>query len=163
MEVVLFWVFAILSVGGGVMVVLHRNPMNSAISLVVTMLCLAGLYVLLMGAFIAVIQVLVYAGAVMVLMLFVIMMLTLREDALQREGQPAVWVLAGIVGFLVVLRLARLFPSTPAALPATPDFGSIEAVGSQLFSHYLLPFELTSVLLLIAIVGAVILAKRTTP
>ena len=111
MEVLLFWVFAILSVGCGVMVVLHRNPMDSAIYLVVTMLCLAGLYALLTAAFIAVIQVLVYAGAVMVLMLFVIMMLNLHEDTLQREGQTIVWVLAGIIGVLVVLRLARLFPA----------------------------------------------------
>jgi NADH-quinone oxidoreductase subunit J len=145
MDVVLFWVFAIVSVGGGALVVLHRNPMNSAIALVVTMLCLV-----------------VYAGAVMVLMLFVIMMLNLRDDTLQREGRTSMWVLAGIIGLLVVWRLARLFPGTPPDLPAAPNFGSIEAVGNQLFSRYLLPFELTSVLLLIAIVGAVILAKRTT-
>ena len=162
MEVVLFWVFAILSVGSGVLVVLHRNPMNSAISLVITMLCLAGLYVLLMGAFIAVIQILVYAGAVMVLVLFVIMMLNLQEDSLQREGHLAFWALAGVVGLVVVLRVARLFPGTPSTVPAAPDFGTIEAVGNALFSRYLLPFELTSVLLLIAIIGAVILAKRTT-
>lgn len=163
MEVFLFWIFAIVSVACGVMVVLHRNPMNSAIYLVVTMLCLAGLYILLMGAFIAVIQVLVYAGAVMVLMLFVIMMLNLREETLRREGRPAVWVFAGIIGFIVVLRLARLFPDAPADLAMAPDFGTIEAVGSQLFAQYMLPFELTSVLLLIAIIGAVILGKRTTP
>lgn len=163
MEVFLFWIFAIVSVGCGAMVVWHRNPMNSAIYLVITMLCLAGLYVLLMGAFIAVIQILVYAGAVMVLMLFVIMMLNLREETLQREGHLAVWVGAGIIGLIVVLRLARLFPATPAALAMAPDFGSIEAVGSQLFAQYMLPFELTSVLLLIAIIGAVILAKRTAP
>ena len=163
MEVFLFWVFAIVSVGCGVMLVLHRNPMNSAIYLVVTMLCLAGLYVLLMGAFIAVIQVLVYAGAVMVLMLFVIMMLNLREETLRREGRPVAWVFAAIIGFIVVLRLARLFPDTPADLAMAPDFGTIEAVGSQLFAQYMLPFELTSVLLLIAIIGAVILGKRITP
>jgi NADH-quinone oxidoreductase subunit J len=110
-----------------------------------------------------VIQVLVYAGAVMVLMLFVIMMLNLSEETLRREGRPAVWVGAGVIGFIVVLRLARLFPDTPADVAIAPDFGTIEAVGSQLFTQYMLPFELTSVLLLIAMIGAVILGKRTTP
>jgi NADH-quinone oxidoreductase subunit J len=163
MEALLFWVFAIVGVGSGVLVVFHRNPMNSAIYLVVTMLCLAGLYVLLSGPFVAVIQVLVYAGAVMVLMLFVIMMLNLREDALQREGGLLSWLVAGLLGLVVVLRLAQVFPRGPAELAVATDFGTIEAVGTKLFTVYLLPFELTSVLLLIAIIGAVILAKRSTP
>jgi NADH-quinone oxidoreductase subunit J len=162
MEAFLFWVFAIVSVVCGVMVVFHRNPMTSAIYLVITMLCLAGLYVLLSGAFVAVIQVLVYAGAVMVLMLFVIMMLNLREETLQREGSLLAWGLAGVIGLLLVVRLARLFPN-PAVSPRPEGFGTIEAVGRKLFDPYLLPFELTSVLLLIAIIGAVILAKRPTP
>jgi NADH-quinone oxidoreductase subunit J len=144
------------------MVVFHRNPMTSAIYLVITMLCLAGFYVLLSGAFVAVIQVLVYAGAVMVLMLFVIMMLNLREETLQREGSLLAWGLAGVIGLGLVVRLARLFPN-PAIPPRLEDFGTIEAVGSKLFDPYLLPFELTSVLLLIAIIGAVILAKRPSP
>ena len=95
METFLFWIFAIVGVGCGFMVVFHRNPMSSAIYLVVTMLCLAGFYALLAGAFVAVIQVLVYAGAVMVLMLFVIMMLNLREETLQREGSILTWIIAG--------------------------------------------------------------------
>ena len=92
METFLFWIFAIVGVGCGFMVVFHRNPMSSAIYLVVTMLCLAGFYALLAGPFVAVIQVLVYAGAVMVLMLFVIMMLNLREETLQREGSRRAWL-----------------------------------------------------------------------
>lgn len=161
MEAFLFWVFAIVGVGCGIRVVFHRNPMSSAIYLVVTMLCLAGLYALLAGPFVAVIQVLVYAGAVMVLMLFVIMMLNLREETLQREGSTRAWLVAGIIGLALVLFLVPPFPRTPvSALPAA--FGTIEDVGSKLFTVYLLPFELTSVLLLIAIIGAVILAKRRT-
>jgi len=165
METFLFgllsWVFAIVGVGCGIMVVFHRNPMNSAIYLVVTMLCLAGLYALLAGPFVAVIQVLVYAGAVMVLMLFVIMMLNLREETLQREGSIIAWVVAGLVGLGLVLYLVPPFPRTSVGTPQ-PGFGSIEDVGTQLFTVYMLPFELTSVLLLIAIIGAVILAKRRT-
>jgi len=161
METFLFWIFAIVGVGCGIMVVFHRNPMSSAIYLVVTMLCLAGLYALLAGPFVAVIQVLVYAGAVMVLMLFVIMMLNLREETLQREGSLWIWLLAGLIGLGLVVTVVPPFPRTPPGIP-TPAFGTIEAVGNQLFTVYMLPFELTSVLLLIAIIGAVILAKRRT-
>lgn len=161
METFLFWIFAIVGVGCAGMVVLHRNPMSSAIYLVVTMLCLAGLYALLSGPFVAVIQVLVYAGAVMVLMLFVIMMLNLREEALQREGSLMAWLIAGLIGLVLVVAVIPPFPRTPAAA-LLPTFGTIEAVGNRLFTTYMLPFELTSVLLLVAIIGAVILTKRRT-
>ena len=164
MEVLLFWSFAIVGVACGVMVVWHRNPMSSAIYLVVTMLCLAGFYVLLSGAFVAVIQVLIYAGAVMVLILFVIMMLNVPQETLQREGSVLTWVVAGVIGLFLTVRLARLVrQGQPAALPPLgEDFGTIQAIGERLFGPYVLPFELTSVLLLIAIIGAVILAKRRT-
>ena len=163
MEIFLFWLFAVVGTGCGFLVVWHRNPMNSAICLVITMLCLAGLYVLLSSGFVATVQILIYAGAVMVLMLFVIMMLNLRADTLQREGSARAWLLAGGVGVALVFRIAQLFsmdgdPNPPAA----EDFGAIEAVGISLFSTYLLPFELAAVLLLIAVIGAVILAKRAT-
>ena len=163
MEVLLFWIFAVVGMGCGFLVVWHRNPMNSAIYLVITMLCLAGLYVLLMSGFVATVQILIYAGAVMVLMLFVIMMLNLRSDTLEREGSTRAWVLAGVVGVVLVFRIAGLFSIGDGNPPASENFGTIEAVGASLFSTYLLPFELAAVLLLIAVIGAVILAKRTTP
>ena len=159
METFLFWLFAIVGVGCGIMVVFHRNPMSSAIYLVVTMLCLAGFYALLAGPFVAVIQVLVYAGAVMVLILFVIMMLNLQEETLEREGGRVTWIIAGLIGLGLVMVVVRQFPHTPAGM-LEPAFGTIEEVGNKLFTVYMLPFELTSVLLLIAIIGAVILAKR---
>jgi NADH-quinone oxidoreductase subunit J len=161
METFLFWIFAIVGVGCGLMVVCHRNPMSSAIYLVVTMLCLAGFYALLAGPFVAVIQVLVYAGAVMVLMLFVIMMLNLRPETLQREGGILTWIIAAVIGLVLVVAVVPPFPRPPMG-PPPPAFGTIEEVGSKLFTVYMLPFELTSVLLLIAIIGAVILAKRRT-
>jgi NADH-quinone oxidoreductase subunit J len=138
--------------------------MSSAIYLVITMLCLAGFYVLLHGAFVAVIQVLIYAGAVMVLMLFVIMMLNLREESLQREGSLPGWIIAGVIGLFLVLKLGGLFGLAGRADLAAPTegFGTLQSMGTTLFGTYVLPFELTSVLLLIAIIGAVILAKRTT-
>lgn len=163
MEGLLFWILSIVGVGCGVMVVWHQNPMSSAIYLVVTMLSLAGLYVLLGGPFMAVIQVLIYAGAVMVLMLFVIMMLNLGEETLRREGTPLAWGVAGVVGLVVVFKLATLFGSHAGGELAEPEaaFGTIQQTGLTLFGDFALPFELTSILLLVAIVGAVILAKRT--
>ena len=161
MEAFLFWLFALVGMACGVMVVWHRNPMGSAVYLVVTMLCLAGLYALLSGPFVAVLQVLIYAGAVMVLILFVIMMLDARQAVMPREGSLSAWIIAAVVGLIVVIKLAALFSQGQA--PAVDEnFGTIEGVGAQLFSSYVLPFELISVLLLIAIIGAVILAKRRT-
>jgi NADH-quinone oxidoreductase subunit J len=164
MEVFLFWIFALVSVVCGVMVVWHRNPMSSAIYLVITMLCLAGFYALLNGAFVAVIQVLVYAGAVMVLILFVIMMVNVPQESLQREGSTPAWIAAGVIGVLLVIRLAGLFRQVQPETLAQPgeEFGTIQEVGAHLFGPFVLPFELTSILLLVAIIGAVLLAKRRT-
>lgn len=164
MEALLFWIFAIVGVSCGIMVVWSRNPMSSAIYLVVTMLCLAGFYMLLNGGFIATIQVLVYAGAVVVLILFVIMMLNLQEDALQREGGLTAWGILALIGLFLVIKIGNaLSPQTGADLPAAPEtFGTLQDVGSKLFGTYVLPFELTSILLLVAIIGAVALARRTS-
>ena len=163
MEAFLFWIFTVVGVSCAIMVVWNRNPMNSAIYLVATMLCLAGFYVLLNGGFIATIQVLVYAGAVVVLILFVIMMLNLRTDALQREGRLSEWGIFAIIGLFLVIEIGNaLSPQTSAPLPAAPDaFGTLQNVGAKLFDVYVLPFELTSILLLVAIIGAVGLARRT--
>lgn len=159
MEALLFWIFSIVGVACGVMVVWHRNPMGSAIYLVVTMLCLSGLYALLNGAFVAVLQVLIYAGAVMVLMLFVIMMLSVRAEGGPREGSTAVWIVSGVIGLIVVFKVGAL-PGMGLPPEAAAEFGTIQGVGSLLFNVYVLPFELISVLLLIAVIGAVILSKR---
>jgi NADH-quinone oxidoreductase subunit J len=95
----------------------------------------------------------------MVLILFVIMMLNLQEETLEREGGMVTWILAGLIGLGLVMAVVRQFPHTPAGTPEAA-FGTIEEVGNKLFTVYMLPFELTSVLLLVAIIGAVILAKR---
>lgn len=159
MEAFLFWIFAIVGVFCGGMVVWHRNPMGSAIYLVVTMLCLSGFYALLNGAFVSVLQVLIYAGAVMVLMLFVIMMLNMRAASDERESSLPVWIGAGVVGLVVLVKFALLlqYGKPPEAAEA---FGTIQGVGAALFSTYVLPFELISVLLVVAVIGAVILTKR---
>jgi NADH-quinone oxidoreductase subunit J len=123
------------------------------------MLCLSGFYALLNGALVSVIQVLIYAGAVMVLMLFVIMMLNVQAASDERESSLPVWIGAGVVGLVVLVKYALLlqYGKPPEA---DEEFGTIQGVGEALFSTYVLPFELISVLLVVAVIGAVILAKR---
>lgn len=163
-EAVLFYLFSILAVVAGLGVVTSRNPITSAISLVVCFFFLAADYVLLDAHFVAVIQILVYAGAIMVLFVFVIMLLNLRDSSqapildLSRRALVGITV-AGLLGMGVVTAAAAYH----AGAPATPgaDFGTIAAVGRALFTGpYLLPFETVSLLLTVAVVGAVVLAKK---
>jgi NADH-quinone oxidoreductase subunit J len=165
----LWWVFASLALGGGIGMITRKNPIASLLFLVLTFFSLAALYVLLGAHFIAAIQVIVYAGAIMVLFLFVIMLLNLGHDYVAdlRGGLWIVWgfTLAGIIGFV----LSRLFI---AAEPISTGRGglvldaaverqnAVGAIASPLFRDFLIPFELTSILLLVAIIGSVLLAKR---
>lgn len=178
METVLFWLLAVTAVGAGVMVITRRSPVASALWLVVVMFCLAGHFMLLYGFFVAAVQVIVYAGAIMVLFLFVIMLLNLSDAELRRANptfvKGASVAAAGVVALLVIAALlsGRPAPAPPAAAgaaqaapaaspsPAAPPFGDPEAVGRLLFTDYLIPFEVASLLLLAAMVGAVVLAKR---
>ena len=164
-----FWTFAALAVLGAAMCITRRNPVASALWLVLTLFALAALFVVLDAQFIAVLQVLVYAGAIMVLFLFVIMLLNLGRagpsDIKGPAGLAVAALLAGGLGLqLVVLRDAApgggggLAPGAMAQLQAQQ--GIVAAVAQPLFAQYLVPFEITSVLLLAAIVGAVVLAKR---
>ncbi len=174
LEAVFFWVFAVVSVVAGVLVITRRNPVTSALWLVVVMFCLAGLFLLLHGFFLAAAQVIVYAGAIMVLFLFVIMLLNLDDADLGGARPTFVKGLsvaaAGVLVLLVVAALlqGRAAPvaQAPAAAaqaataPAAPAFGDPESLAQLLFTDYLIPFEIASVLLLAAMVGAVVLAKR---
>jgi NADH-quinone oxidoreductase subunit J len=163
MPLVFFYVFAVLTVLSAIGVIAFRNTVSSAFALVLTLFGVACLYAMLEAHFLAAMQVLVYAGAVMVLFLFVIMLMNLgREEILKIKMS-----FAGVVGILIggylatilVLRLGYL--SEPFGRVAD-SFGSIKDVGRTLFSDYLVPFELTSFLLLVAIVGVVVLARRET-
>ncbi len=163
MQDVLFYIFAILTLICGLMVVANpfsRNPVTSAMFLVLTIVCLAGLFVLLHAFFLAAVQILVYAGAVMVLFLFVIMLLDLREEqrrALKLFGLAASVITAGALGGLFVYFLARVQSGTASG----PELeGSTVELGRVLFSQYLLPFEVVSLLLLVAMVGVVLLSKK---
>ena len=164
-EAVLFYLFSLVAVVAGISVVTTRNPITSALSLVVCFFFLAADYVLLDAHFVAVIQILVYAGAIMVLFIFVIMLLNLREDApaplleLSRRGLVGILV-AGILGTGLITALEAMPDPGPLA-PVTDEYVRIAQVGAAIFSgDYLLPFEVVSVLLTVALVGAVVLAKR---
>jgi NADH-quinone oxidoreductase subunit J len=164
---VIFWGFAGLAVASALSCITRRNPLASALWLVVTLFSLAALFVLLDAQFIAVLQLLVYAGAIMVLFLFVIMLLNLgRAGPTDLKGPAGLGIGVLLAGLMLVQLLAlRQGGAAPGRVPgtmarATAEQGMVPAVARPLFSVYLVPFEITSVLLLAAIVGAVVLAKR---
>ena len=162
-EQLLFWIFGGLSVVSAAGVVLNaRNTVNAALSLVVTMLSLAVIFVALHAEFIGVLQVMIYAGAIVVLFLFVIMLLNLRGGQMGAETQPVLKLLAVAVVIAATVQLASLLRGPPVEFPKLedPEFGKVEQVGTELFTNYVVAFEVAGVLLLAGIVGAVILAKK---
>jgi NADH-quinone oxidoreductase subunit J len=161
-EQIAFWILAVPLVATAAGVVVAKSPVRAAMNLVAAFFFLAGIYVLLAAHLIAVLQVLVYAGAVMVLFLFVIMLISLGDEHLLEERYRGMQILGavGALGLVAVLAWAILDVAQGAsgALPA--DFGTVKAVGLVLYTRFLLPFEATSLLLLAAIVGAVVVAKE---
>ncbi|HEX8175154.1 MAG TPA: NADH-quinone oxidoreductase subunit J [Pyrinomonadaceae bacterium] len=165
MTALLFILFGGLALGCAISMVAQRNPLYSAISLVGVFIALACLYLTLAAPFIAAVQVIVYAGAIMVLVVFVIMLLNVEEEERRplrmRYLVPAAIVLAAILvaEASFILFYVQTNPATPRT-PLNTDVGLTSQIGSGLFTRYLLPFEITSVLLLMAIVGAMSLARR---
>ena len=161
MHLILFLFFGGICVAGAVNLLVQRHPINSALSLVVVMAALAGEYLLLGAEFVAAIQVIVYAGAIMVLFIFTIMLLNAGEE--ERSGRSRVAILLGIPGVAIgaVLVAWVLLQRTDTgsvgmfALPGVPH-----DIAQLLFHDFLLPFEVTSILILIAIMGAVVLASK---
>ncbi|MGB2697277.1 MAG: NADH-quinone oxidoreductase subunit J [Candidatus Zixiibacteriota bacterium] len=165
MELAIFLITAIVLVITAILVVVQRNPVASALFLIAALCTQAILYLLLKAPFLAVIQIIVYAGAIMVLFLFVIMLLNLRKDEFgpeKRKVQRFFGILFAVILFIEIGALVKLSISgLPQSSGITdPDFGSAQQVGQLLFTDYLFPFEVTSVLLLVAIVGAIVMAKR---
>jgi NADH-quinone oxidoreductase subunit J len=162
LHLALFTIFAIICVAGAVNLLAQRHPINSALSLIVVMGSLAVEYLLLGAEFLAVIQVIIYAGAIMVLFVFVIMLLNAGEE--ERTQGSRVALIFGIPGMLLLGLLGAwlLLQRDPAATPVHLGalYGPATAIGRLLFRNFLLPFEITSVLILIAIMGAVVLARR---
>ncbi len=163
MDTVFFILFAATALGAAVTAVSKRNPLTSAFALVVMFLALSGLYFQRQAPFIATLQILLYAGAIMVLVIFVIMFLNLpeaeyREGKLSRPGVLAALFICLPLGVLLVSVVATA-KLPPRAAPV-PDFGTTAGVGRILFERHLYPFEIISVLLLAAIVGTVLLARK---
>jgi NADH-quinone oxidoreductase subunit J len=160
-----FYLFAAGTLAGSISVVAARNPINGALSLVSSFFCLAGLYVLLSAHFMAVLQILVYAGAVMVLFIFVLMLLNLGDDELGKpKVAPTQLIAAGViacVGAVFMTTFAAWLPAAVAPADVTgTEYGTVAAIGHVLLQRHVLAFELVSVLLLAGIVGAVVIAKR---
>jgi len=161
---ILFFVFGLLAVAGAVMLILAREPIHSALALILVMISLSVIYLLLGGEFIAAVQIIVYAGAVMVLFVFVIMLLNMGLE--ERTDFSKLAKYAGLpLGFVLLLEIAHwMFHSQIGAAiangpePATA-FSTVE-LSKLLFRPYLLPFEATSILILIAILGALVLARK---
>lgn len=161
---ILFYVFALATLVFGALVVANpfsRNPVTSAMFLVLTIISMAGLFVLLHAFFLAAVQVLVYAGAVMVLFLFVIMLLDLKEE--ERRKIKLTGLVAGVVsvGAIVAIFIRSLLATKPGKYLDEPQkVGDTATLGKLLFTNYLLPFEIVSILLLVAMVGVILLSKK---
>ncbi len=163
MQDILFYIFAALTLVCGFLVVANpfsRNPVTSAMFLVLAIASLAGLFVLLHAFFLAAIQVLVYAGAVMVLFLFVIMLLDLRDE--ERRKAKVFGIVTGVlaVGAILWIFFATLASSPLPYEPGPVADGGTYALGQQLFTKYLLPFEVVSALLIVAMIGVILLSKK---
>ena len=163
-DLILFSLLSLGSIVTALLMMTRRNPMISVLFLIVNFFFLAVLYLTLQAQFIAIIQILVYAGAIMVLFLFVIMLLNLKEDQMLAEKFTNRKLIAVILSFAMLVQFTMPFVLTQEASKTMSsravDIGTVESVGSVLFTRYVFPFEIVSLLLLVAIVGAVVLAKK---
>jgi NADH-quinone oxidoreductase subunit J len=160
MEVLVFMVVATVAVVSAMVVLLHKNPVIGALFLVTNLVCIAVLYLLLDAQFLAAIQVIVYAGAIMVLILFVIMLLSLkREEGIHAGSAQRFFGALAATGF-VALIVRGILPISWRVASVRSDFGTAEFIGRRLFSQYFYPFEMISLVLLVAMAGAVVLAKK---
>jgi len=169
LNAILFYAFAVLVLGGGILTITRRSAVHSAISLIVSLMGVAGLYLLQQAEFLFAVQIVLYIGGIMVLFLFVIMLVNLDEAAKERQfnGQWLVGILCvAIVGALTLYVMSKGAGSLQVAQGAMPGMmggdnkGNTEALADVLFSQYLLPFEIASILLLVAVVGSVVMAKK---
>lgn len=164
MSLIFFYVFAVITVVCAVLVISFRNTLSSAFALVLTLFGVACLYALLGAHFLAVMQILIYAGAVMVLFTFVIMLLNLGREELLKIKMSFVGVVGILLGGYLAAIFALRFGNLSGTFPdAAEGYGNLREVGRVLFSDYLVPFEITSLLLLIGVVGVVVMAKVPSP
>jgi len=162
----MFYVLAGVCLGSAMMVITRRNPVHAALFLVLAFFCVAGIYVILSAEFLAAVQILVYAGGILVLFLFVIMLVPLEPEGSRPPVRTARNIAFSMLGVLLLAGVLFTFfrEAEPSGQPGTAALlahgGNIEAVGMELYRRYLLPFEIASILLLVAMIGAVVLARR---
>lgn len=159
----LFVTLSIFAIGGGIGLISFQRPTNSALSFIVTIMAIAGLFALLNASFLFMVQLIVYAGAVITLLLFIIMFLNIQDKHLIKEKNRVPIVILGTIFLipfnLVVLKAMQTIPPKPLTILQN-DFGGIKLVGAKLFVGWILPFELISILLLVALIGAIVLASK---
>ena len=162
MELIAIFVLALLLIASALVVITNRNPVTSAVALAFNLVAIAGLYMVLDAQFIGLLQVIVYAGAIMVLILFVIMLLNLREEARAHPVGTFQRILAPATTLLFAIVIGRaVWLSAPSSFPEkTEGFGTAASLGKELFTRFYYPFEAISLLLIVAMIGAVLLAKR---
>ena len=162
MELIAFYVLALLLIASALVVITNRNPVTSAVALAFNLVAIAGLYMVLDAQFIGLLQVIVYAGAIMVLILFVIMLLNLREEAKAHPAGTFQRILAPVTALVFAIVIGRaIWSSAPSSFPEKVEgFGTAASLGKELFARFYYPFEAISLLLVVAMIGAVLLAKR---
>jgi NADH-quinone oxidoreductase subunit J len=162
MELIAFFVLALLLIASAIVVITNRNPVSAAVALAFNLVAIAGLYMVLDAQFIGLLQVIVYAGAIMVLILFVIMLLNLREEAKAHPAGTFQRILAPVTALLFAIVIGRaVWSSAPSSFPEKVEgFGTAASLGKELFARFYYPFEAISLLLVVAMIGAVLLAKR---
>ncbi len=163
MTLALFWIFSVLMLGFGIGVIVNRSPVASALCLVMSFLGLSALYVTLDAFFIGTIQILVYAGAVMVLFLFIIMLMDMKAEC-RRKLRPLALAGGAFVTIAFIFELTSVLDKMPGGnqpfVPLSAPVDDVKAVGAELFSHYTLPFQVIGTLILVASVGVVVLSKK---
>jgi NADH-quinone oxidoreductase subunit J len=163
---ILFIGLSIMAIAGGITMLTHKQPMYSALGLLISILAVSGLFALLSATFLFMVQIIVYAGAIMTLLLFILMFLNIDEHDMPQEPKKVRNI---IIGAIIMLPLNIVILKAVSALPAKDmsivenNFGGIKEVGMLLYQNWLISFELISILLLVALVGAVVLAKRKKP
>jgi NADH-quinone oxidoreductase subunit J len=165
LENIILWFFAVAAVVTAILMITRRSPVTSVIYLVANFFCISVMYLFLKAQFIAIIQILVYAGAIMVLFLFVIMLLNLQEESKLTENitYKKISTLLLVVLFLNILSITVYFTfktKMASINPGAEQLGTIESIGKSLYTTYSFPFEIVSFILLAAIIGAIVLAKK---
>ena len=158
-----FIALAFLAISGAIAMIVNRNPMYSALGILITMLSVAGMFALLNATFLFLVQIIVYAGAIMTLILFILMFLNIKEEDLPKEPNKYKFMVLGAFIMIplnvLVLKAVSKLPAKDLSISDT-NFGDIKPIGLELYNNWFIAFELISILLLIALIGSVVLAKK---